>query len=321
MAAQQLYLVHGDDNAKIGTWRTRLRRRAEEAHGPGGLELFEGKEGAPDAVAAGLTTLSFAEGTRYLLADDVDGWKPGDLDPLLTELANMPPDVVLVMLARGKVPEALAKAVQKAGGEVRACQAPKPWDIPKWAAERAREEGLQMDAEAVNALAAATGPSQQRVMRELEKLSLAVHPSKRVSADDVAEYTGGAASPDVYALAEALVAGDPRTSQSISERLCEGGERPGGLTYRIVTVLRETHRTSQLLDAGATSDQVAKALRMPAWRAKKALARARKTDRDALERALWAFADFEVETRGGGQLGERTAFSLALAKASGARAA
>ena len=35
------YLIHGDDDAKIDEWRTRVRRRAEAEHGPGGLEMFD----------------------------------------------------------------------------------------------------------------------------------------------------------------------------------------------------------------------------------------------------------------------------------------
>ena len=49
------------------------------------------------------------------------------------------------------------------------------------------------------------------------------------------------------------------------------------------------------------------------------LARAKKADAAALERALGVFAELEVELRGGGdvQLDEDTAFSLALARAVG----
>ena len=52
---------------------------------------------------------------------------------------------------------------------------------------------------------------------------------------------------------------------------------------------------------------------------KKTVARAKKADRAALERAICIFADLEIDTRGGGdvQLDEDTAFSLALARAAG----
>ena len=47
------YLVCGDDDAKIDAWRARVRRRAEEERGPGGLETFDARESEPAEVAGG----------------------------------------------------------------------------------------------------------------------------------------------------------------------------------------------------------------------------------------------------------------------------
>ncbi len=74
---KSVYLIHGDDDAKIDEWRTRLRRRAETELGPGGLESFDARATGPDQLAAALATLTFATGTRYLLADDASAWKAG----------------------------------------------------------------------------------------------------------------------------------------------------------------------------------------------------------------------------------------------------
>ena len=68
-----VYLISGDDDAKIDAWRGRVRARAEREHGPGALEQFDGKADGADAVAGALATLTFAEGTRYLLAEPVEG--------------------------------------------------------------------------------------------------------------------------------------------------------------------------------------------------------------------------------------------------------
>jgi hypothetical protein len=76
------------------------------------------------------------------------------------------------------------------------------------------------------------------------------------------------------------------------------------------------HRAAELLDAGVPESKVAGAMKMPPWAAKRTLAQAKKADRDALARALCAFADLEIELRGGGAgLDEDTAFSLTLARA------
>jgi DNA polymerase-3 subunit delta len=313
------YLVCGDGDAKIDAWRARVRRRAEEERGPGGLETFEAGSSEPDKVALSLAALTFDPGTRYVLVDDAGAWKASQLGPLEAVLADMPPESVLVLIVRGKALKQLCKAVEKAGGEVREYAAPKPWELPKWTVERGRELGLEVDGEAAKQLVALVGAGQQRISRELEKLALAVHPRTHLSPADVDALAARDASPQAYDLADALVAGDLRMTFALAEQLEAHGERPSRLIFPLVRRLREVHRAAALLDSGMPDARVGEALRAPPWLAKKTVARAKKADRAALERAICVFADLEVDLRGGGSLAldEDTAFSLALARSTG----
>src|SRR3954468_3975341 len=314
------YLISGDDDAKIDAWRARVRRRAEDENGPGGLEIFTAPADPPDAVAQALTTLTFATGgDRYLLADGVEQWKAGDLEPLERELASIPEGTVVVLIARGKPLARLVKVVEKAGGEHREYSAPKPWQMPKWAAERAREEGLNLDQEAAKALVAVVGPRQQRLTREIERLAILAHPRTQLSAEEVGRLAAGEASQQVYDLADALVAGDVVASLGLAEQLTGAGDPPSKLAWPVVRRLRDVHRAAELLDAGVPEAKVAGAMKMPPWAAKRTVAQAKKADREALARALCAFADLEIELRGGGAgLDEETAFSLTLARSAAA---
>ena len=313
------YLVCGDDDAKIDAWRARVRHRAEEERGPGGLETFDARTAEPAEVVAALTALTFDPGTRYVLVDEVGAWKAAQLEPLEAILAEMPPETVLVAIVRGKALKQLAKAVEGAGGEVREYPAPKPWELPKWIAERGRELGLQVDQEAAKELVALVGVSQQRLSRELEKIALAIHPSTNVTLANVDDLAARDTAPQVYDLADALVAGDLKATLALAEQLESHGERPGRLVYPVVRRLREVHRAASLLDQGLPESKVGESLKAPPWLVKKTVARAKKADRAALERAICVFADLEIDMRGGGelQLDEDTAFSLALARAAG----
>jgi DNA polymerase-3 subunit delta len=313
------YLVCGDDDAKIDAWRARVRHRAEEERGPGGLETFDARTAEPAEVVAALTALTFDPGTRYVLVDEVGAWKAAQLEPLEAILAEMPPETVLVAIVRGKALKQLAKAVEGAGGEVREYPAPKPWELPKWIAERGRELGLQVDQEAAKELVALVGVGQQRLSRELEKIALAIHPSTNVTLANVDDLAARDTAPQVYDLADALVAGDLKATLALAEQLESHGERPGRLVYPVVRRLREVHRAASLLDQGLPESKVGETLKAPPWLVKKTVARAKKADRAALERAICVFADLEIDMRGGGelQLDEDTAFSLALARAAG----
>jgi DNA polymerase-3 subunit delta len=314
-ALKPAYLITGDDEPKIDAWRTRVRTRAEEEGGQGALESFDAKTSGPDEIAAALGMLTFGTEARYYLVDNVEAWKAGDLDPLERALADPAPDTVLVMLARGKPQQRLVKAVTKADGEVREYTAPKPWQMPKWAAERAEECGLRLDQEAAKALVGVVGTRQQRLQREIEKLAILAHPRTQLTAEQVERLAAGEAPMQVYDLADAVVAGDVPATMRLAEALCAGEDRPSRLLYPIVRRLRDVHRATELLDSGVPEQKVASAMKMAPWQAKRTLAQAKKANRDSLARAICVFADLEMDLRGAGELDEDTAFSLALAKA------
>lgn len=311
------YLVCGEDDAKIDAWRGRVRRRAVEENGPGGLEALDAKVSDPDEVAAALSALTFGTGTRYVMVDGVESWKAGGLEPLERELAAPPPDTVLVLIARGKPSARLVKAVEEAKGEHREYAAPKPWELPKWAAERARDDGLRMDKEAAKRLVELAGPSQQRIAREIEKLALTIHPETQLTAEHVEAYGSGADGVQAYDMADAVVSHDIESSLRLAERLTSAGEVPGRLVWPVIRRLREVHRAAELLEAGVAERDIAGKLGTPPWIAKRTVAQAKKADRTALARALCAFADLEVDVRSGDCTDEHTGFTLALARAAG----
>jgi DNA polymerase-3 subunit delta len=86
------YLIHGDDHGRIAERRARLRTLAEQASGANGIELLEGDQATPEAVAAALSAMTFAIGRRFIIVDGVERWKEKDLEQLTTALKAMPPD-------------------------------------------------------------------------------------------------------------------------------------------------------------------------------------------------------------------------------------
>jgi DNA polymerase-3 subunit delta len=306
------YLVSGDDHARIDAWRARLRARDEGA----GLESFDARAASPEDVAAALATLSFASGRRFLLVEGVESWRAGALAPLERALADMAPDTTLVLLARGRPPTRIADAVAAAGGESREYAGPKPWEMPRWVAERAAAEGLRLDTEAAKALVAAVGDRRAaRLAREVEKLAILAHPRDELSAAEVARIVSGESTAGAYDLADALVDGDRAGALRLAETLQASDDRASRLVFPIVRRLREVHRAAGLVESGASERGVAKALGISPYAAKRTAGRARRADRDALERALCAFADLEVDARAGGGIDEETAFSVTLARA------
>ena len=115
-----LYLIAGTDQAKIDATRARLRARAEGEGGAAALEVFEPSEGrgAPDheALLGAIPAMSLTESRRYLLADGVERWRDRQQEAVAAALADLPPDLTVVLIARAKAAgEAAARGQGRQG--------------------------------------------------------------------------------------------------------------------------------------------------------------------------------------------------------------
>jgi DNA polymerase III subunit delta len=308
------YLIHGDDHGRIAERRARLRAMAEAESGVGGVELFEGDACTPDAIVAALSSMTFAIGRRFVIADGVERWKDSEVDPVVAAMAGLEDaDVTVAYFAREegrfKAPAALAKAVEQAGGQLAEESAVKARDLPRWLAQRAAELDIGLDTQAARALVAQVGDRQQRLLRELEKLALEHGPGAQIGIEEVQASSASSAERKLWTLADALVAGDQRTATRALLELRAQGERVPSLLYQMVRRLRDALAIAEALAAGQPPAQVRKSLRMPSFAADRLIADVSKRDVETYRRALELMADLELESRGGGGgvLGEDTA--------------
>ena len=317
------YLIHGDDHGRIAERRARLRALAEAESGVHGIELFEGDQATPDAVAGALGALTLALGRRFIVVDGVQGWKDKELDALEAALQTISPDTTVAFFARedarAKAPKRLHDGVRKAGGDISAEQAVKPWELPKWVIGRGRELGVLLDPGAARALVAQIGDRQQRLLRELEKLALATDPGAQLHAAELEQLTAPSAERRTWSLADALVGGDPRDATRTYLALRAQGERVPGLLYWMAQRLRAAHEVVTAIEAGEPVAKVKRGLRMPSRAADRLIEDARSAGSERLRRAIVELADLELASRGGGAggAGEDTVALRALQRIAG----
>jgi DNA polymerase-3 subunit delta len=302
------YLIHGDDHGRIGERRTRLRAMAETAAGTAGVEVFEAEACTPEAVTAALSAMTFAIGRRFVIADGVERWKDVGAAEVAAALAEIDPEALTVAFfaredARAKVPAALVKAVQAAGGQIAEESQVKARELPRWLAQRAKELGIELDNQAARALVAQVGDRQQRLLRELEKLALEHGAGARIGVEEVQESCASSSERKVWTLADAVVAGDAKSATRILMELRQQGEKVPGLLYNMVRRLRDALAIAEALAAGQPPAQIRKTLRMPSFAADRLIADAGRRDVDAFRRALVLMADLEAESRGHGEAG------------------
>lgn len=307
-ALKPAYLFHGDDHGRVAERRSGLRALAERDGDASALEVLEGEAATPEAAAAALNAMTFAMGRRVIIVDGVERWK--DAEAVLPALAAMPPETTIAFFAREegrfKVPSGLAKAVEAAGGDVRAHNAMKARELPRWAAAEAQRLGIELDGEAAQVLVRLVGERQQRLLRELEKLALEHGAGARLSADDVQDAVAQASERQVWGLIDALVARDARTATEAFLQLRAQGEAMPRLVPLMARRVRELLGISLRLEAGEAPQDVKKTFRGSPWAADKRIAEARKADPRALRRAIEELAALELATRGGSELAEDT---------------
>jgi DNA polymerase III subunit delta len=316
------YLVHGDDEVKLDSWRARLRARAASEGPSATLEVVAGERLTPGAFAEATGALTLAVGRRYVLADGVERWKEKDLGPVVTALKSLPADTVVLMLGSGKVsrgkgpvPESLAKAVRALGGDVQVCEAPRPAKLPAWVVEQGAELGLRVSEDAAHALVERIGSDQRRLVRELEKLACYEPGGGRVDRDAVEALTVSDLEARAYELGDAVIEGDTDRALRLAEDLRERGEEMMHIVFALLRQLRQARRAAAMIEQGASTQDLASALRVPPFIAKQIGAQAGRADTARLEEALNRLADLDYAVRGGANVDAGTGLTLTLAGA------
>jgi DNA polymerase III subunit delta len=306
-ALKSAYLIHGDDHGAIGERRTRLKSLAESGGDAGSVEMLEGEDATPEAVALALATMTFAIGRRVIIVSGAERYKEADVkEHIAPAIARIAPDTTIAFFGReegrNKVPAALHEAVKSIKGQIVTEATIKPWELAGWVREQAKELGLSLDAFAAKTLVAQVGERQQRLLRELEKLALAAEPSDgpiQVSAEDIELQAAHSTSWRAFSLADALVGGDALEAMRSYLRLRTQGERLSGLVYLMAQRLREAEGVSTRLQAGEPPGEIKRSLRMPPRAADRFIADVARTEPERLRAALRRIADLELDTRGG----------------------
>ena len=315
------YLIAGTDEPKIARARARLRDRAERDGGAGALELFEAEEGRrspdADALAVSLAAISLLASHRYLLVDGVEAWGKADAQRAVEALSQIPPDTTVALVAHGKPPAGLAKAVEGAGGEVLTYDAPTERELPKHLVAEARELGFDLDPVAARALIERLGARPMRLRNELERLRLWSGEAGRVGLEDLDAMVADTSEEAIWSLADSIVAGDQQTTMRVAERLVAQGEALPRIVYSLAPRLRHALLAARQLERGRPASEVAKGLSMHPYAAKMLVSKVKGRTPEDLDAGIRALADLELWSRGGSDYAEIVAFTLSLRRAVG----
>ena len=223
-------------------------------------------------------------GRRVIVVEGAERWREADVEEhLAPALAAMPPDTTLAFFAReearAKAPQALHRAVEKAGGQIVAQTTVKQWELPKWAREQAPRLGLlarrggRESARRPGRRAPAAAAARAREARAGRRRCRRRRAAHRDGRGDRGARRAPRRSGGRTRSADALVAGDaPARSRPTAAARAGRARRPGSPTGWPRGCARRSRRPSS--SRGTLARRTSKrALRMPPKAAERLISR------------------------------------------------
>jgi DNA polymerase-3 subunit delta len=175
-------------------------------------------------------------------------------------------------------------------------------ELAKWARDRVRDSGSEIDERALRLLIAFTGPDVRRLTVEIEKLSTAALPGKMISSDLVESLVANAREISNFDLTDHLFAGRSSEAMRTLKKILDDGSEPLMLLGLISSNLRRLLMAKEAMERGIDRGQVARIAKLRYSDQEAFLAIARRTDRNTLSKAIKRLAetDLAIKTSIGG---------------------
>jgi DNA polymerase-3 subunit delta len=216
-------------------------------------------------------------------------------DALAGYAKDADPDLTLVIVhSGGKRNEALLKAFKAAGAAIDECAKVKAGDLAGFARNEVRTFGGRITADAVVALVEAVGADLRALSAAASQLVSDF--GGTIDADAVARFHRGQAEVTGFTVAERVLVGDRAGSVETLRWALERGVAQVLIADAIADGVRTAARVASL----NTSDigNLARALKLPPWKVKKAQAQSRGWSIDGLQQAIGVAAELNADVKG-----------------------
>lgn len=284
-----VYLVTGDP---FLTDEAVERIRSEEGTDSLSETRLDGSSGATEIVEAASTSSLFSD-RRLVVVERAEDLDKATAEAIGRYLEAPSPDSVLVFVSAGKTK---IDSLVKGSGTVIALDPPKGRSLAGWVRQRAAEHKLKFDERASYALIDSVGNGLRELDGALQQLSTAHGSGAKITADAVRRAFQRQADERTFALTDAV--GERKLAPAVIalRRLLDQGDEPLALFGVLTAHFRRLLRARRHADSGPR--EVATALGMPEWRAKKMITQLRSYKEEELIDALQMLAVTDLDMKG-----------------------
>jgi DNA polymerase-3 subunit delta len=224
------------------------------------------------------------------------------LNDLTTYLPQLPPTTRLVFVEKSTLPSShpivkLANREQR--GYIRLFERPEAHALPGWIKKRVQKHGGQIETRAAHRLAAIVGADLRLLHQEIVKLVTYSNAERPITEDDVELLVPYSQDAVIFDLVDALGHRDGCTAAETLHRLLEEGEHPLGLLGMIVRQFRLLIQVKELKARGASSHEIARALKIHPFPSSKLYRQATHFTPDQLEKIYRHLSETDVEIKTG----------------------
>jgi DNA polymerase-3 subunit delta len=198
---------------------------------------------------------------RLVIAKEIDAFKAGDLEELVSYLNDPSPSTCLVLVSnQGRYEKKPVVAAVEAHGAVTRFFPLLDREIITWIEEWARARGLSVKRDAAQYLWQAIGNDIQKIKNELEKVELYLKERKAITFDDVKTVVGDFREYTSFDLAAAIGQKNKEKAFLVLSRLIQEGEQPVGLLGSIAWNFRRLMRAKSLEASGMGYEDIKRKL-------------------------------------------------------------
>ena len=234
-------------------------------------------------------------GHRLVVVTGVQECAAALADALTGYTKDPDPDLTLVVVHNGgKRNEALLKAFTSAGAAVDECPKLRQGELPQFVRNEVRTLGGRITPDAAAALVDAVGTDLRQLSAAAGQLVSDFGGS--IDADTVARFHRGQAEVSGFDIAERTLVGDWRGSLELLRWALERGVAHVLIADAIADGVRTAARVSSL--STSNPGDLARALKLPPWKVKKAQAQARGWSIEGLQQALGVAAELNADVKG-----------------------
>jgi DNA polymerase-3 subunit delta len=188
------------------------------------LDVVYGSDADPRDILSHASSFPMMADLRVVVVRELD--KLVDKELLSSYLEQPSPSTCLVLHSTKPDFRKKPYVTAKRSATVVKFEPIREYQIASWIGKRVKQQGREIDSEAVKILAAYVGPTLREIQNELDKLYIFVQEKQAITSDDIRAVVGVSKEYNIFELQNAIGAKNLARSTEILSRMMDVGESP-----------------------------------------------------------------------------------------------